>query len=185
MAFENLKTKFDQWSVRQRFNDKMQSKVAKKKAQQEALNNALANPDDHKQYKRALHQLARQETAANYKAFGKWLLTDLVWLIVPYAPYSVWSMILNQTIILPRMNARLLWAIQERLMLIAILVGVFSLVALNQIIKNGWFHRPYKKGDLLDYVNKVQQEHQHHATQLKKAKRQVPNYHHNNKNHRK
>ena len=48
MAFENLKTKFDQWSVRQRFNDKMQSKAAKKKAQQEALNKALANPDDHK-----------------------------------------------------------------------------------------------------------------------------------------
>lgn len=160
--FENIKNKYDQWSVKKRLDQKM----AKRAQAQIDLENAILHPEDTKKYNRALHQLARQQTASNFLSFGRWLITDLLWLIVPYLPYSVFQSMLNNTILTNSISSRALFAVQEQLIMVAIITGVFTLVTLEHLIKKGWYHRPYKKGSVNQTVQEIKEKHaQKHRVQ--------------------
>ena len=53
LAFESIKNKFDQWSVKKRFDKNRQDKIDKKKKADEALKDALKHPEETKTYNRA------------------------------------------------------------------------------------------------------------------------------------
>lgn len=156
MAFERLKTKFDQWSVKRRLDSKLETKAEKKEKTQALIEDALRHPENKKEYTRALHQLARYHTGQNMIAFGKWIIKDVVWLLLPYIPYSQFQLTLMTVVDYPKLTSKILWVTQERLMLYAVLTGVVLLVALNGVIRQGWFHKPYKRGELRQYVKDLQ-----------------------------
>lgn len=160
MAFEGLKTKFDQWSVKKRFDSKLEAKAEKKAKTKTLLDDALRHPENKKEYTRAIHQIARYQTGQNLIAFGKWIIKDVVWLLLPYIPYSQFQLTIANVVNYPKLNSKILWITQERLMLYAILTGVVLLVSLNGVIHQGWFHKPYKRGELRKHVKKLQSESQ-------------------------
>lgn len=90
----------------------------------------------------------------NIRAFGKWLLVDFLWCLVGYLPYAGHQQILNQVMLLKHPNGQFLWFVQQRLLMSAIISGVFILVALLQIIKRGWFHYPLHS---IDVAKKIDQ----------------------------
>lgn len=153
--FDNLKNHFDQWAVKKRFDQKM----SKRKQAHIELEKAICNPDDKKRYNRAIRQLARYQTGQNFLQLGRWMVTGLLWLIVPYLPYSGFEAMLNDAISAPRMTSRALFATQEQLLMMAIVTGVFLLVTVNHLIKRGWYHRPYKKGSVNQTVAEIQAKH--------------------------
>ena len=109
MAFERLKTKFDQWSVKRRLDSKLETKAEKKAKTQALIEDTLCHPENKKEYTRALHQIARYHTGQNMIAFGKWIIKDVVWLLLPYIPYSQFQLTLMTVVDYPKLTSKILW----------------------------------------------------------------------------
>lgn len=159
LAFESIKNKFDQWSVKKRFDKNRQAKIDKKKKADEALKDALKHPEETKTYNRALHQLARYQTGQNLIALGKWVIYDTFLILIAYIPYGQFQaantqlMISGQAHKINGFTAN--WAQNNIYMYIAMTAVISALIG-YLLIKHGWYHRPYKKGNLLAYIQDLQ-----------------------------
>lgn len=143
-----FKSKFKNFAITKRFNSKREKTKTRKLERENALINALNHPENTKSYRQALRTLAVRQTGANIKAFAKWLIIDLLWLLPPYIAYGWFQQVLNNTLLANNITNKMLWGIQEELMLSAIVVGALLILCGGQIIKNGMFQRPYKRGSL-------------------------------------
>lgn len=143
-----LKTKFKNFSISRRFNKKRAKTTQIERKNEERLKKALLHPEETKSYRNALRTIAIRQTGANIKVFSKWLISDLLWLLPPYFVYGWFQEVLNRTLLAEKISSKTLWGIQEQLMLGAIIIGALVIICGEQIIKNGLFHRPYKKGSL-------------------------------------
>jgi hypothetical protein len=143
-----FKSKLRNLAITNRFNNKRAKSKKIEIEHEEKLKFALKHPEETKQYRQALRTIAIRQTGANIKAFSKWLIIDLLWLLPPYFVYGWFQQVLNNTLLADKISSKTLWGIQEQLMLGAIIIGALVILCGGQIIKNGIFHRPYKKGSL-------------------------------------
>ena len=104
-------------------------------------------------YKSAIKIIRLDAFQHNVRAFGKWLLINLAWLLVGYLPYAGHQQILKQVMLLKNPSGQFLWFVQQRLLMSSIIAGVFIFIAAWQIIKHGWFHYPLHQMDLLKKID--------------------------------
>lgn len=143
-----FKTKFKKLAISRRFNKKRAKTAQLERENEEQLKYALLHPEETKAYRNALRTIAIRQTGENIKAFSKWLISDLLLLLPPYFVYGWFQEVLNRILLAEQISSKTLWGIQEQLMLGAIIIGALVIICGEQIIKNGLFHRPYKKGSL-------------------------------------
>lgn len=149
-----FKDKFKNMAIKHRFDDKMAKREARDAKINQELIDSIDDPDNQKKYRRALRALALRQTSSNLIAFGKWLIRDLLWIILPYIGYGFHQRLLAATLDSTKITSRILWGVQQNLQLFADITAALVLLAGWQIIKGGWYHRPYKRGSLEKEIRK-------------------------------